>query len=130
MKNHFLLDTHVLLWFLNGDLRLTPKPKEIISNLQNKCYISIASIWEIAIKIQIGKLQLEFNLKDFREKLHEAKIEIPPLSYEHVLEILTLENHHRDPFDRIIIAQSKREELTLISKDENIKKYQAIKTLW
>jgi PIN domain nuclease of toxin-antitoxin system len=130
MTNQYLLDTHVLLWYLNGDQRITQKPQQIIADFENQCFISIASIWDVAIKIQIGKLKLDINLKELRKKLNEEKIEILPLAYEHIMEILPLEKHHKDPFDRIIIAQAKFEKLTVITKDENFQKYKVITTFW
>jgi len=130
VDNFYLLDTHTLLWFLSGDDRMSAESKNIISDPKNHCYISIASLWEIAIKIKIGKLKLTFELNELATYLFKNNIEILPIGFEHILETLNLEDHHRDPFDRIILAQAKCERLALISKDENFAKYDHIKLIW
>ena len=130
MEDFYLLDTHALLWFLSGDDRISSKSQKIISDPKNRCFISIASLWEMAIKIKIGKLDLSFELKELATYLSENNIETLPLAFEHILETLDLEDHHRDPFDRIILAQAKFERLTIISKDENFHKYAQVKLIW
>lgn len=90
----------------------------------------MASLWEMTIKIKIGKLDLAFDLKELANYLSNYNIEILPIAFEHVLETMDLEDHHRDPFDRIIIAQAKFERMTIISKDENFPKYAQIKLMW
>lgn len=118
-----LVDTHILLWFLKGEKEL---PKRIIAILQNKdtnCFVSIASLWEIAIKTQLDKLNLGFPLPDLSQYLTDLDIEILPVTFNHIITLTQLENHHRDPFDRIIIAQAINENLALISKDENFDHY-------
>lgn len=84
----------------------------------------------MAIKIKIGKLDLSFDLKELATYLSRNNIEILPIAFEHILETLDLEDHHRVPFDRIIIAQAKFERLPIISKDENFPKYAHIKLIW
>lgn len=130
MENSYVLDTHTLLWFLNGDVQLSSKAKETIVAPQNKCFISIASLWEIAIKIKLGKLTLQFDLQELALHLNRNNIELLPIAFEHILETMDLEDQHRDPFDRIIIAQAKFEKLVIITKDTNFHKYQSIKLLW
>lgn len=130
MENSYVLDTHTLLWFLNGDVQLSSKAKETIVAPQNKCFISIASLWEIAIKIKLGKLTLQFDLQELALHLNRSNIELLPIAFEHILETMDLEDQHRDPFDRIIIAQAKFEKLVIITKDTNFHKYQSIKLLW
>ena len=130
MDNFYLLDTHALLWFLSGDERISPKSRKVISDPKNRCYISIASLWEMAIKIKIGKLDLSFDLKELATYLSGNNIEVLPIAFEHIMETLVLEDHHRDPFDRIIIAQARFERLTIISKDENFPKYAHIRLIW
>lgn len=130
MGTSYLLDTHALLWFLNGDEQLSSQAKQAIADPKNKCFISIASLWEIAIKIKIGKLYIQFDLQDLSSHLTTNTIEVLPIAFEHILETLDLEDQHRDPFDRIIIAQAKFEKLTIITKDTNFHLYQSIKLLW
>jgi PIN domain nuclease of toxin-antitoxin system len=124
-----LLDTHVLIWFLNGDRKLTKKAKELIEDSNNSKIISIASIWEIAIKLSLGKFKFKEGFKKFLEMVEENGFEILPISFDHALIVSNLEFLHRDPFDRIIIAQCKSENLTFITRDSNIKKYN-IETIW
>lgn len=90
----------------------------------------MASLWEMAIKIKIGKLNLGFDFQELTIYLIRNNIEILPIAFEHILETMNLEDHHRDPFDRIIIAQAKFESLTIISKDENFPRYDHIKLIW
>lgn len=130
MDNIYLLDTHALLWFLSGDEQISSRSRKIISGPKNRCFISIASLWEIAIKIKIGKLHLALDLQELTTCLHKNNIEILTITFEHILETMELEDHHRDPFDRIIIAQGKFERLIIISKDKNFSKYDHIKLIW
>ncbi|PWS32163.1 type II toxin-antitoxin system VapC family toxin [Pedobacter paludis] len=125
----FLLDTHTFIWFINGDSTL---PKEVIAkikNLDNQCFLSIASIWEIAIKIELNKLALISGFDKIEDFLTENQIEILPITFEHILSLNNLELHHRDPFDRIIIAQGISEELIILTKDQNFSLYEA-KIFW
>jgi PIN domain nuclease of toxin-antitoxin system len=125
----YLIDTHTFIWFVNGDDSLSAKSKKIIANTDNKCYLSIASVWEIAIKISLKKLSLKSSFDKLSEILSENEIELLPVSLQHIQQLINLPFHHRDPFDRIIIAQSKVEKLVLISKDEAFADYD-IKTIW
>ncbi len=85
MDNSYLLDTHALLWFLNGDEQLSSKAMKAIADPQNKCFISIASLWEIAIKVKIGKLNLQFELQELATHLAKNNIELLPIAFEHIL---------------------------------------------
>jgi PIN domain nuclease of toxin-antitoxin system len=115
----YLLDTHTFLWYLDGNRSLSKKVREIIDNPKNKSYISIASIWEMGIKISLGKLQLDLPLEELKQELVKNEIEILPLDFEHINELMDLDYHHRDPFDRILICQAKCEKLKILSKDSN-----------
>ncbi len=118
-----LLDTHILIWFINGDDSLSEKSKMIISNIDNKCHISIASIWEIAIKLSLGKLILKGGLPKVSKILKKYEIEIFPIEFSHIEKLLKLEFYHKDPFDRIIISQSIVEKMPIITIDEKFKLY-------
>lgn len=96
MSKSFLLDTHTLLWFLSGDESLSKKAKSKIIDSSNSCYVSIASLWEIAIKIKLGKLQLGIDFKELANLLYESNIEILQITFEHITEIISLEEIHRD----------------------------------
>lgn len=119
----FLLDTHTFIWFINGDSALPDQVVSKIKNLDNQCFMSVASLWEIAIKIKLNKLSLISDFNKIAEFLDENQIEILPITFEHILSLNNLEFHHRDPFDRIIIAQGISEELTILTKDKNFSLY-------
>jgi PIN domain nuclease of toxin-antitoxin system len=124
-----LLDTHALVWFLNGDEKISLKVKECIEDSNNTKFVSIASIWEIAIKISLDKFRFPKGFKYFLKMIEENGFEILPISFEHTMIVSTLEYIHRDPFDRILIAQCKGDNLTIATKDEIIQRYQ-IQTIW
>jgi PIN domain nuclease of toxin-antitoxin system len=125
----FLLDTHTFIWFINGDDFLSDKVVEKIKNIENQCFFSIASIWEIAIKIKLNKLQINSDFNNIIDFCVSNQIEILPITFEHILELNKLDFHHRDPFDRLIIAQGIAEKLTVLTKDENFQLYK-VKSLW
>ena len=99
-----LLDTHTFIWFLNGDDSLSSKVKDVISDTSNRCYISIASIWEIAIKVSLNKLELKSDFHKIIDFISDNDIEVLPITFPHLQYLIGLDFHHRDPFDRIIIA--------------------------
>jgi PIN domain nuclease of toxin-antitoxin system len=112
-----LLDTHALLWFLDGDDRLSATARQIIEDLNNSMWVSIASLWEIAIKLSIGKLQLNQPFDALQDELNKNLIGLLPLGFEHTRRVSTLPFHHRDPFDRMLIAQAMTENLVVVSRD-------------
>ncbi len=124
-----LLDTHTFIWFLNGDDALPEIVLNKIEEIENRCFISIVSIWEIAIKVRLNKLVLASTLESLYGFLLQARIEILPISIDHIIALNTLELYHKDPFDRLIIAQSMCESLTILSKDKHFKLYPA-KIFW
>jgi PIN domain nuclease of toxin-antitoxin system len=126
---NYLLDTHTLNWFINGDKQLTVKAKELIQNIKNKCFVSIASIWEIAIKVSLGKLDINKGFDELSRLITKYEFEILPISFEHIRELLDLEFYHRDPFDRIILSQAKIEKIPVISCDKIFKLY-PINLIW
>jgi len=126
---NLLLDTHTFIWFINGDNSLPEQVRNEIKNINNRCFLSIASLWEMAIKLSINKLQIKSDFNKVVEFLIDNDIEILPVTFEHIQKLLKLEFHHRDPFDRLIIAQGASEKLLILTKDENFKKYR-VKTMW
>ena len=124
-----LLDTHSLIWFLNGDEKLSDKAKSAIEDPCNTKIVSIASIWEIAIKISLDKFRFPNGFKHFLDMVEDNGFEILPITFEHAIELSTLEFIHRDPFDRLLIAQCTIDKLIIVTKDDNIKRYN-IKTIW
>ena len=111
-----LLDTHAFIWFINGDNVLPDNVKAEIKNIDNKCFISIASLWEIAIKISLKKLELEADFNKIAQLLADNDIQILPVTLIHLQKLLKLKYHHRDPFDRIIISQGLADKSTILTK--------------
>lgn len=123
-----LLDTHTFLWFVMGNPRITPKLRVQIEDNEN--FVSIASIWEIAIKNGIGKLNLEVSFDDFIDRhIIPNGIQILDIKLEHLKVLITLPLHHRDPFDRILVAQSITEDILLISADSVFAVY-PVQRIW
>jgi PIN domain nuclease of toxin-antitoxin system len=124
----FLLDTHAVLWFITGDSKLPKKTKQIIEDVRNNCFVSIATLWEIAIKNAVGKLSLHSDLDVIFKIIDDSGFELMPITSSHILRNASLPLHHHDPFDRIIIAQSLHENLAVITRDRLFKDYNAILT--
>lgn len=115
----YLLDTHTFLWFISADSSLSASAKALIESAENAVYLSIASLWEIAIKVSLGKLEVPSPFTDYMlAQLHENDITVLEMKIEHTGVVATLPFHHRDPFDRMIIAQSLSESIAVIGKDE------------
>ena len=118
-----LIDTHILIWFLEGNNVLSTQRQKLLTASQNEVFVSIASLWELSIKISLGKITLSKSLFQIIQQLGVENIEILPISPQHVLQVETMPFHHRDPFDRIIIAQAQIEGLTLMSDDSEFVNY-------
>lgn len=119
-----LLDTHCWLWWLSEPQELTPSMQQAISNPENELFLSVASIWEIAIKVAIGKLTIPQPLaKLVAEQLPIDGINTLDIRTIHALKVKELPVHHRDPFDRILIAQAICENLTIITRDRRFAAY-------
>lgn len=125
----YLLDTHAILWFASDDSNLTAEIRSIIRS-DAQLYVSSASIWELVIKHQIGKLKLSTSVEDFiisfRERFKTVNLAILD---KHLFQLQDLALIHKDPFDRLLISQAISENLILMSKDEEIAKY-PVKTIW
>ncbi len=125
-----LLDTHALIWFAEDDSRLSARAREALHDEANHLHCSIVSIWEIAIKASLGKLKLGARLDGaFQRGLEETGFTFVPIEYLHAAHVLTLPWRHRDPFDRLLIAQATLEKLVLVSHDEQLDAYQ-IRRIW
>jgi PIN domain nuclease of toxin-antitoxin system len=120
---NLLVDTHIILWFLEDSNKLPDKFKSAIADENNTCFVSMASLWEIGIKYSIGRLDLHVKLEELFKIIEESGFQVLPISPDHILVNVTLDFIHQDPFDRIIIAQSIAEKLTIISKDRYFEKY-------
>lgn len=112
-----LLDTHILLWYLEGHPNLPDVQRLMIEDRRNQVFVSAASLWEMTIKISIGKLDLMDDLATIEKTLRLQGIPVLPIQTPHLQSLLTLPFHHRDPFDRLIIAQAISESMTLVSHD-------------
>lgn len=127
---NLLLDTHALLWFLAGDARLSGRARTAIEDLGNRRLFSIASAWEIAIKVSLGKLNLIAPFEQIIPGLLYANgIELLPLRPEHVSPLITLPLHHRDPFDRVLVTQAIVENAAIVSADVILDQYD-IRRIW
>lgn len=118
-----LIDTHTLLWFYAGDSKLDEKTKNVILDTENTIYLSIATLWEIAIKVNIGKLDLKGDIIEFFAFVERNDFTILPISFQNLIVLSNLPFHHKDPFDRIIITQAITENLIIGSNDAIFKEY-------
>ena len=124
-----LLDTQAFIWFVENDKNLPFHLKNVIEQPQNTIIISIASLWEMTIKISIGKLKLNFSLEEMFEQIVYNGFTLLPILPKHLIQLSILPMHHNDPFDRLIIAQSKSENISVVSSDEKFNEYNIIR-IW
>lgn len=113
-----LLDTHVLLWALEDSPRLSERARAVLTDLGNDCWISSASVWEIAIKLALGKHRLEFPLSDLESAIAEAGFRSLDVTVRHALALDRVATPHADPFDRLLLAQCEVETLRLLTADK------------
>lgn len=119
-----LLDTHIFLWWINDDKRLSKRFRELIADTQNEIYLSAASCWEIAIKSQLGRISFKEPIEKFiPEQISVNGFRPLPIEVSHALYVYNLPSHHSDPFDRLLIAQSILEGIPLMTTDKVFKKY-------
>jgi PIN domain nuclease of toxin-antitoxin system len=119
---NLLLDTHAFIWYSENDSKLSEVLKTEIETAE-RVYLSITSLWEIAIKISIGKLSLQSNYESIESSLEPAGITLLPISFADTVRVMNLSLHHRDPFDRILIAQAIERSLTIVSCDAVFTQY-------
>lgn len=125
-----LLDTHTFLWWITDDPRLSRKVREIIGEGANELFLSAASGWEMAIKARLGRLQLPDDPERFiPEQMALNAIASLPVQMSHALHVYALPDYHRDPFDRLLIAQAQLEGLPILTEDAQIARYR-VKTVW
>lgn len=126
----YLLDTHAFLWIIEDNSILTKKVKQIYLDNTNEIYLSVASIWEMAIKISLNKLSIQGKLAKFIDKhAIENNIRLLSIQPHHVFPIENLPFHHRDPFDRLLLSQCLQEKMYLLSKDTEFDQY-GVKRIW
>lgn len=125
-----LLDAHTFLWWITDNPRLSGRAREIISDGGNELFLSAATGWEIAIKFQIGRLKLpEEPIRFILEQMRINAIQSLPNQMSHALHVSTLPQHHRDPFDRLLIATAQLEGLPILSSDHQLTNYQ-VEVIW
>ncbi len=125
-----LLDTHTFLWWIEDAPQLSEHARRLIADPNNDLFLSAASGWEIAIKAQLGKLRVHDELERFlAEQLSMNQISALPITMYHALHVKRLPLHHRDPFDRMLIAQSQLEAMPIITMDRIFSRYH-VETIW
>ena len=124
-----LLDTQAFIWFVEDDKQLPVKIRKELENSKNTVIVSIASLWEMTIKMTLGKLKISCDIEQMIDKLYLNGFETLPILPVHIIELSTLDYLHRDPFDRIIIAQGLSENITIVSSD-NIFDLYKVKRNW
>lgn len=130
MGVNYLLDTHTLLWWLFDDPKLSVKARKIISAAKHRIIVSSASAWEISTKYRLGKLpEVGDIIENFIQYLRKGRFEMLGITIEHGLHAGLLLNHHRDPFDRMLIAQAQLENLTIITTDHAFQDFD-VKVVW
>jgi len=125
-----LLDTHTLIWFVQGDVRLPLTLRQYIEQEDIEACVSLASFWELAIKISLKKLELYQPLRQLYDSLPNYNFKILPIAQEAIFLLSDLPFHHKDPFDRLLIATAIAEDLTLVSADTHFQAYTGLKLLW
>jgi PIN domain nuclease of toxin-antitoxin system len=126
---NLLLDTHAFLWFVAGDERLSTRARQAMESEDAELFLSAASIWEMAIKSSLGRLTLPVPLDEYIAEKLEHGFRVLPVDWTHSVAVEKMAFHHRDPFDRLLVAQSVAEGMALVSADPEFRQYKA-KVIW
>ncbi|MDR1563554.1 MAG: type II toxin-antitoxin system VapC family toxin [Oscillospiraceae bacterium] len=126
---NYLLDTHTVIWFLNDDPHLSKAAEEAITSPTAHNHVSIASLWEVGIKMSIHKFDFEGGFSAFCDLIRQNGFKIIHLEQKYIQNMLSLPLIHRDPFDRIIVSTALCEDMTILTADENISKYK-VTSVW
>lgn len=125
-----LLDTHAFLWLATGDIRLSETARKTFLNQENSLFFSAASYWEICIKMSLGKISLKTGwFQTIQNEMEINAIQWLPIEMTHCAKVIKLPFHHRDPFDRMLVAQAITEKMQLLSRDSRLSAY-SIKRIW
>lgn len=125
-----LLDTHAFIWFIQGDKRLPSGVQDLIASTENEICLSIVTFWELAIKISLGKLKLNQELPIVYNETLAYGFEVIPISPNSIFKLMTLPMHHKDPFDRLLIATAMSQSLTIVSADQHFSQYESLERIW
>ena len=126
----YLLDTHAFIWWDSEPKKLSPQVLALCQENNSQLFLSMASLWEMQIKIQLGKLKLRLPLEEIvQSQIIENNIQLLDITAQHVFKLSSLDEFHKDPFDRLIISQSINEEMPVISKDTVFEQY-PVRVIW
>jgi PIN domain nuclease of toxin-antitoxin system len=127
----YLIDTHILIWSLEGNKRLSANAFDLLNNPVNEIWVSHVSLWEMSIKIALKKLSINYPVSLWEHILRENNYELIGFDFKQYEIVQALPHHHHDPFDRMIIAQAMAEDFTIITQDEKFKAYEPdVKIIW
>jgi len=125
-----LVDSHIYVWAILNDHRLTPRARTILRAGENELFFSLVSLWELSIKIRNGKLRtITSSIAYLHDSLAANSIAVLPIDYQDLLALEQMDIHHKDPFDRILIAQAIHHGLAILSSDSDLRRY-PVKVLW
>jgi PIN domain nuclease of toxin-antitoxin system len=124
-----LIDTHAVLWYITNSRSLPDDVRQQMETADNRCFVSMASLWEMSIKHSLGRLDFDMPLADMYHVIGESGFDLLPIGPSHLLHNATLAFHHQDPFDRLIIAQAFDEHMTVVTKDRKFVRY-GVPLLW
>ncbi len=124
-----LVDTHAFLWFMAGDRRLSRAAQRAIEDSDGEWWLSAASVWELSIKSSLGRLKLPAPVDDYLAEKVQQGLRILPVEWRHAAAVERLSFHHRDPFDRLLVAQAQSERLAVVTKDPAFGKYK-VRVVW
>jgi PIN domain nuclease of toxin-antitoxin system len=131
---NFILDTHTFIWFIEGSSELSVTARKKIEDVKNTSHISVASLWEMSIKFNLGKLTVKGSpFKTLIDDINANGFQILDINFLHLVENVNLDSHHRDPFDRLIVAQAIIEDMNIIGRDiifDSYLKGEKVKRIW
>ena len=126
--NSVLIDTHVFIWLAEDDPNLPVTTRDTLENMDN-VFVSIASFWEISIKLKIGKLSLCDDFNSIEASFRATRFKLLPITLKDTIQLYNLPLHHKDPFDRILVSQAINHSLILVSRDQALDDY-PVQRLW
>jgi len=125
-----LIDSHAIVWWMTDDPRLSPVARQMLGSAQYERFLSLASLWELSLKVAAGRLQgIGSTMDNLRQASAKQAIEILPITYEHILRVESLPLNHADPFDRLLVAQALEEGLTILTADRTLSRH-PVSILW